>query len=102
MFYQGTQLLYFLATHPCLFPALVTLELTPFIEWDIFFSFLEKRNVNSGGPYAHVQTITFTGRITFGFPELISKLLLGDKVDRPSNFELSWIGNLELLHDFDL
>ncbi|CAG7850945.1 SubName: Full=Uncharacterized protein {ECO:0000313/EMBL:CCA74751.1} [Serendipita indica DSM 11827] len=100
--YQGTRLLYILSLYPHQFPVLTDLNLVPRIEWDILFCCLEARNAQKVESNVRIEAITFNGEIPFGFPELISRLLRGEEVRRPSNLNLSWIGNLDLLQDSNL
>lgn len=100
--YQGTRLLYILSLYPHQFPVLTDLNLVPRIEWDILFCCLEARNTQKVESNVRIEAITFNGEIPFGFPELISRLLRGEEVRRPSNLNLSWIGNLDLLQDSNL
>ncbi|CCA75112.1 hypothetical protein PIIN_09096 [Serendipita indica DSM 11827] len=97
--YQATELLYILGLHPGTFPSLKKLELVPIVEWDMLFCCLEEYGAQMKESRSHLETIVFNGEVPFGFPELISRILRGQKVERPSNHDLSWVGNLEPFRD---
>jgi hypothetical protein len=80
-------------------PVLESLSLNQLPEWDIFFIMLERRNVTKAQGISKLKNITlphFYPKELFG---PIQDLIRGKFATRPSNRDLSFAGNLELIED---
>jgi hypothetical protein len=80
-------------------PVLESLSLNQLPEWDIFFIMLERRNITKAQGISKLKKITlpdFYPKEIFG---PIQDLIRGKFATRPSNRDLSFAGNLELIED---
>ena len=90
-------------------PCLENWVLDPHIEWDIFFIMLETRNTTTSPtikpnvrPIKSIKFASTISKVPFQLLRLIPQVLAGKRVARPSNFELSWRGNLDVMVDMDV
>lgn len=84
-------------------PCLENWVLDAHIEWDIFFIMLEARNSTKSplikSNVRPIKSVKFTSTAPFKHLCLVLDILAGWRVERPSNLELSWRGNLDGLLD---
>ncbi|PVG04121.1 hypothetical protein CPB86DRAFT_810009 [Serendipita vermifera] len=91
-----------LALYPDFCPTLEELSMKRCPEWDIFFIMLERRlrwSINGSRALKAVALPSYTPRSLLRF---ISEIVQGKLPDRPSNFELSLFGKVELLLDREM
>ena len=95
-------MIHHLATHPSELPLLDTLELSSCPEWDILFIMLEKRLLVQPNTIKPIERIVFHRVIPSTLKRALALLLTGHIVSRPSNYELSMQGNLNMLLDANM
>jgi hypothetical protein len=88
-----------LAMNPSRFPVLESLRLGQLPEWDIFFIMLERRNVTKTRGISKLKKITLPSHYPKELFQPIHDLIRGRFGTRPSNWNLSFAGNMELLED---
>ena len=88
--------------HPSELPSLDTLELGSCPEWDILFIMLEKRLLGQTTGIKPVETILFSRMIPTRTKRALALLLAGHIASRPSNYQLSMQGNLDIFLDVDM
>ncbi|KAG8821361.1 CCA tRNA nucleotidyltransferase, mitochondrial [Serendipita sp. 399] len=75
-------------------------------EWDMLCILLERYNFRTtaaeGGANTRISCISFGGDVPYSLLEPIKSLCAGKFVERPSNLELSWVGNVDIIRDRDL
>ncbi|CAG7849130.1 SubName: Full=Uncharacterized protein {ECO:0000313/EMBL:CCA76426.1} [Serendipita indica DSM 11827] len=98
----ATATIHYLAIHPTELPLLDTLELYTCPEWDILFIMLEKRLLVQTSNVKSIERITFNRDPPPTIKQPLARLLAGHIVSRPSNYELSMLGNLDAFLDADL
>ncbi|CCA72501.1 hypothetical protein PIIN_06438 [Serendipita indica DSM 11827] len=97
----ATMILY-LAMHPSELPLLDTLGLHACPEWDILFIMLEKRLFAQTYGIKPIENLIFARAIPMRIKHSLASLLAGHIFPRPSNYELSIQGNLELFLDTNM
>jgi hypothetical protein len=88
-----------LAMNPSRLPVLESLCLGQLPEWDIFFIMLERRNITKAQGLSRLKKITLPRHYPKELFRPIHDLIRGRFATRPSNWNLSFAGNLELLED---
>jgi hypothetical protein len=88
-----------LAMNPSRLPVLESLSLGHLPEWDIFFIMLERRNITKIQGLSRLKKITLPSHYPKELLGPIHDLIRGRFATRPSNWDLSLAGNLELLED---
>jgi hypothetical protein len=88
-----------LAMNPSRLPVLESLSLAQLPEWDIFFIMLERRNVTKNQGISRLKKITLPSHYPKELFGPIHELIRGRFATRPSNWDLSFAGNMELLED---
>lgn len=68
-------------------------------EWDILFIMLERRNLIRRKEVARITSIELPVICPPGIRRLLTELIRGETVTRPSNFALSFAGNLDAFWD---
>ncbi|CCA72502.1 hypothetical protein PIIN_06439 [Serendipita indica DSM 11827] len=92
----------YLAMHPSELPVLETLDLHACPEWDILFIMLEKRLLTQTYGIKPIENLIFDRAISTRIKHSLASLLAGHIFPRPSNYELSMQGNLELFLDTNM
>jgi hypothetical protein len=87
------------AMNPSELPALENLCLYQLPEWDIFFIMMDKRNVMKTQEVSKLKNIKLPNWYPKELLWPICELIRGKFATRPSNWDLSFAGNLELLED---
>ncbi|PVF99139.1 hypothetical protein CPB86DRAFT_670478, partial [Serendipita vermifera] len=90
------------ACRPDSYPSLEVIELDECPELDILMIMLERRNLLQGPGINKIKEISFRSPCSLGILKIISTLLGGKWVERPSNKDLSLAGNAEALLDLTL
>ncbi|PVG03927.1 hypothetical protein CPB86DRAFT_810460 [Serendipita vermifera] len=85
--------------NPTGLPNLKSLYISGYPEWDIYFIMLERRLMWSSQGSVAFETLEVPGFTHRSLLRHICEILQGRLPDRPTNFELSLIGNAELLLD---
>jgi hypothetical protein len=88
-----------LAMNPTQLPVLESLCLGQLPEWDILFIMLERRNVTKTQGISKLKKITLPSHYPKELLGPIYDLIIGKFATRPSNWDLSFAGNVELLED---
>ncbi|PVG03939.1 hypothetical protein CPB86DRAFT_869306 [Serendipita vermifera] len=88
-----------LAPHPNLCPALETLSIDEFPEWDIFFIMLERRLLLGAKGATAFKYITLPASSPLNLLHHVCEILQGRLPDRPSNFDLSLLSKTKALLD---
>jgi hypothetical protein len=88
-----------IATSPDTCPALHTLSFGSFPDLDILFIMLERRNLYSHAATARIRKLELPTRLLFSNLKAVRDLLRGRIVDRQSNFEASFQGNIDMFLD---
>jgi len=88
-----------MALRPDDLPVLSELHVWSIVEWDIFLIMLERRLVARSRDVSPLQKIILHTGIPRYLRSIIIMNLQGYLVDRPSNYELSWQANLDILLD---
>jgi len=83
-------------------PRLERLEFSDCPEWDIFMIMLERRNCNKDPGVTPIKYIILPARIPRIIREAVRERIQGRRSPRPSNYELSLQGNLDVICDSDL
>lgn len=91
-----------LALYPTILPALEILDLGECPEWDIFFIMLEQRNIFTTTGVFRITQVTLPRRAPTRFYSPIKELLGGRLAKRPSNYDLSIIGNIGNILDYTM
>ncbi|CCA76804.1 hypothetical protein PIIN_10790, partial [Serendipita indica DSM 11827] len=97
-----TTMILYLAMHPSELPLLETLDLHASPEWDILFIMLEKRLLTQTYGIKPIENLIFDRAISTRIKHSLASLLAGHILPRPSNYELSMQGNLELFLDTNI
>ncbi|CCA76915.1 hypothetical protein PIIN_10898 [Serendipita indica DSM 11827] len=97
----STMILY-LAMHPSELPLLDTLGLYACPEWDILFIMLEKRLLTQTYGIKPLENLIFDRAILATIKNSLASLLAGHILPRPSNYELSMQGNLDIFLDTNM
>jgi hypothetical protein len=87
------------AMDPSQLPALENLGLVQLPEWDIFFIMLERRNIPKMKGIAKLRKITIPSHYPKELSGPMRDLIRGRFATRPSNWDLSLAGQLDLLED---
>ncbi|KAG9040969.1 hypothetical protein FS842_002774 [Serendipita sp. 407] len=98
----GTQLCRDLATHVNHMPLLQEIHFSDPPEWDILCILLDRYNFRTGVGSTRISSISFGGDVPLFLQDLIKGLCAGKFIDRPSNFELSWISSMDIIQDRNL
>ncbi|KAG8773807.1 hypothetical protein FRC15_001753 [Serendipita sp. 397] len=98
----GTQFCRELAICPDHMPNLQEIHLADPPEWDILCILLERYNFRTEVGSTRISCVHLGGDVPFFLLDTIRDLCAGKFVDRPSNFELSWIGNMDIILDRNL
>ncbi|PVF97491.1 hypothetical protein CPB86DRAFT_874109 [Serendipita vermifera] len=85
------------AMNPTWFPALEHLRLFQLPEWDIFFIMLERRNITVRSEVTPLKIVTLPDFYPKELFEPIQSLIQGKFPTRPSNYNLSLSGNIEII-----
>ena len=88
-----------LALYPWVCPALHTLSFGLCPEWDILFIMLEGRNLFPQYQVSKFRSITLPVRIPAWLAQHVCGLLRGKRVKRPSNRDISLVGNANIALD---
>jgi hypothetical protein len=88
-----------LAMNPSRIPVLESLSLGQLPEWDIFFIMLERRNVTKTQGISKLKKIILPSHYPKELFGPIYDLIRGKFATRPSNWDLSFAGNMELWED---
>ncbi|KAG8830348.1 hypothetical protein FRC17_004983 [Serendipita sp. 399] len=99
---RTTQFCRDLARYPDQMPVLESLTTTSTPEWDILFILLELYNFRPEIGSTRISTLSTGGYIPSFLLAPLTSLCNGKFVDRPSNLELCWIGNLDIICDFTI
>jgi hypothetical protein len=91
-----------LACRPDAYPSLEEIDMPECPELDILIIMLERRNLRHGPGVKIIRRISFRSPCSFRIRLIISTLLAGKWVQRPSNRDLSLAGNAEVLLDLNL
>jgi hypothetical protein len=91
-----------LAIHGDRCPRLERLEFSECPEWDILMIMLERRNCNKDPVVTPIKYIILPARIPRIIREAVRNRIQGRQSPRPSNYELSLQGNLDVIYDSDL
>ncbi|KIM33844.1 hypothetical protein M408DRAFT_325427 [Serendipita vermifera MAFF 305830] len=91
-----------LALYPWACPALHTLTFGLCPEWDILFITVERRNIFSHQDISKFRSITLPVSIPAALGDHVRNLLRGRRVKRPSNYDLSLVGNARIALDSSL
>ncbi|PVG04120.1 hypothetical protein CPB86DRAFT_689696, partial [Serendipita vermifera] len=91
-----------LALHPDFCPSLEELSMSGCPEWDVFFIMLERRLMCSINGSKAFKAITLPNLIPQSIMHYMCEILQGKLPDRPSNFDLSLFGKVELLLDREM
>ncbi|KAG9040806.1 hypothetical protein FS842_002831 [Serendipita sp. 407] len=91
-----------LALHPEYIPVLQQIHFSGPPEWDILCILLERYNFRTGSEDTRISSISFGGDVPFYLLDPIKDLCAGKFVDRPSNFDLSWVSNMDIIYDQNL
>jgi hypothetical protein len=98
----GTALCQQLAIHGDRCPSLERLEFSECPEWDIFMIMLERRNCKPDSAVIPIQYIVLPARVPRIIRSAVRERIQGRRSPRPSNYELSLQGNIDILCDSDL
>ncbi|PVF93206.1 hypothetical protein CPB86DRAFT_128641 [Serendipita vermifera] len=91
-----------IACRPDSYPSLEDIELSGCPELDILIIMLERRNLLQGPNIKRIKELSFESSCSNGVRKIISTLLAGKWVDRPSNRDLSLSGNADIILDLTL
>ena len=92
-------MIHHLAMCPEDLPSLTAFHLSSCPEWDTLFIMLEKRLLLQTSGVKPIETIGFSRMIPPGIKSALAQLLAGYIVPRPSNYDLSMHGNLDIFLD---
>lgn len=91
-----------IASHPSSYPSLEEIALDRCPELDILVIMLERRNLLQGPSIKKIKKISLSSTCSLRIQKIISVLLGGRWVERPSNKDLSLAGNVDVLLDLTL
>jgi hypothetical protein len=91
-----------LAIHGDRCPRLERLEFSECPEWDILIIMLERRNCNKDPVVTPIKYIILPPLIPRIIREAVRERIQGRRSPRPSNYELSLQGNIDIICDSDL
>ncbi|KAG8860407.1 hypothetical protein FRB91_003441 [Serendipita sp. 411] len=98
----GSQFCCELAICPDHMPQLQDIHFSSLPDWDILCILLERYNFRTEVGSTRISDISFRGDMPFFLLDIIKNLCVGKFVDRPSNFELSWVSNVDIICDQSL
>lgn len=87
------------ALQPSNLPALESISLHHMPEWDILFIMLERKNFVAQSGVSRIKRLSLPGTCPTRFRRPLYDLLHGYYTDRPSNYDLSIVGNAEIILD---
>lgn len=87
------------ALQPSNLPALESLSIHQLPEWDILFIMLEQKNFSTQPGVVRIRTLRLPAITPIRFREPLRALLNGRYTQRPSNCELSLVGNADIILD---
>ncbi|PVF94331.1 hypothetical protein CPB86DRAFT_49309 [Serendipita vermifera] len=90
------------ASQPESYPSLEKIILPELPEWDTLVIMLERRNLLTGPCVNQISDIQFPFPIPAQLSCLVHDLLAGKWPTRPSHFELSLAGNVDIIMDLSL
>ncbi|KAG8863955.1 hypothetical protein FRC20_010413 [Serendipita sp. 405] len=90
-----------LALYPDAIPRLQALSLYRSPEWDILFILLERYNFRMTANNERISRLTI-GNAPLSLLKPLQDLCAGKFTERPSDYELSWIGNIDIIRDQSL
>ncbi|KAG8844693.1 hypothetical protein FRB91_002388 [Serendipita sp. 411] len=97
----STQFCRDLALYPDAMPHLWSLSLSRSPEWDILFILLERYNFRTSIDSERISCLSI-GDAPLDILEPLQSLCAGKFTERPSNYELSWVGNTDIIFDHSL
>lgn len=98
----ATELCREIILHPTNFPSLEYICMDTCPQWDIFFILLERRNIYTTSGISRLRHIGLPSISPTRLHQPITELLGGRLPERPSNYDLSVIGNLDIIMDMTM